>query len=125
MESIIALVAALALVGLNYLFVAQRQAEFGVLNALGFGRLQLVARIVRETLFTTGVAWLVGVLGCIFIVLYMQYGLYDPVGLRLDFFNPTPWLFTLPVPAAVLAVSAATISRTLSRLDPVAIIERR
>jgi ABC-type lipoprotein release transport system permease subunit len=125
MESIIALVAALALVGLNYLFVAQRQAEFGVLNALGFGRLQLVARIVSETLFTTGAAWLAGVLGCILIVLYMQHGLYEPVGLRLDFFNPTPWLFTLPVPAAVLAVSAATISRTLSRLDPVAIIERR
>ncbi|MBN1312466.1 MAG: ABC transporter permease [Anaerolineae bacterium] len=125
MESIIALVAALALVGLNYLFVAQRRAEFGVLNALGFGRLQLVARIVRESLLTTGAAWLVGVLGCTLIVLYMQHGLYEPVGLKLDFFNLMPWLFTLPVPAAVLAVSAATISRMLSRLDPVSIIEKR
>jgi ABC-type lipoprotein release transport system permease subunit len=125
MESIIALVAALALAGLNYLFVTQRQAEFGVLNALGFSRLQLVWRIVRESLFTTGAAWLAGLLGCAVILLYLQYGLYAPIGLRLDFFNPIPWLYTLPVPVAVLAVSAVTIGRMLSRLDPVAIIERR
>jgi ABC-type lipoprotein release transport system permease subunit len=124
-ESIIALVAGLALAGLNYIFVMQRQAEFGVLNALGFGRLQLVGRIVRETLFTTGAAWLVTVLAGAAILVGMQYGLYVPAGVRFDFFNPTPWFYTLPVPVAVLAVSAATIGRTLSRLDSVAVIERR
>ena len=125
MESVVALVAALALVGLNYIFVAQRRAEFGVLNALGFGRLQLVWRVARESLFTTGAAWLVGLLGCGVILAYLQYGLYAPSGLRIDFFNPTPWLFTLPVPVAVLAVSAVAVGWALSRLDPVAIIERR
>ena len=124
-ESIIALVAALVLTGLNYVFVAQRQSEFGVLNALGFNRLQLVGRIVRETLFTTGAAWLVAVLGCAVILLGLQYGLYIPSGLKLNLFNLTPWFFTLPVPAAVLAVSAITVGWTLARLDPVAIIERR
>jgi len=125
MESVISLVAALALTGLNYIFVTQRQAEFGVLNALGFSRLRLVGRIVRETLFTTGAAWLAAVLGCAVILVYLQYGLYVPAGLRLNFFNPTPWLYTLPVPAAVLAVSAVTVGRALARLDPVAVIERR
>jgi len=125
MESIIALVAALALTGLNYLFVAQRQAEFGVLNALGFSRRQLVWRIVRESFFTTGIAWLAGLLGCAILLLYLQYGLYDPIGLKINFFNPAPWLYTLPIPVAVLAVSAITIGWLLSRLDPVSIIERR
>ena len=125
MESVIAVVAALALVGLNYVFVAQRQAEFGVLNALGFNRLHLVWRVVRESLLTTGAAWLTGVLGCGVIVLYLQQAVYRPVGLGLDFFNPTPWIFTLPVPVAVLAVSAAAVAWALSRLDPVAVIERR
>jgi hypothetical protein len=125
MESIIALVAALALAGLNYIFVAQRQAEFGVLNALGFGRLQLVWRVARESLLTTGAAWLVGLLGCTIILVYLQLGLYAPTGLRLDFFNPTPWLFTLPVPMAVLMVSAVAVGWALSRLDPVSVIERR
>jgi ABC-type antimicrobial peptide transport system permease subunit len=125
MESIIALVAALALAGLNYVFVTQRQAEFGVLNALGLNRLHLVWRVVRESLFTTSAAWLIGLLGCGAIMAYLQYGLYAPSGLRIDFFDPTPWLFTLPVPAAVLAVSAGALAWALSKLDPVAIIERR
>jgi ABC-type lipoprotein release transport system permease subunit len=125
MESVIAVVAALALVGLNYVFIAQRQAEFGVLNALGLNRLRLVWRVVRESLFTTGAAWLAGVLGCVAIVIYLQQAVYGPVGLGLDFFNPTPWFFTLPVPVAVLAVSAGAVAWALSRLDPVAIIERR
>jgi ABC-type lipoprotein release transport system permease subunit len=125
LEGIIALVAALALAGLNYIFVAQRQAEFGVLNALGFGHLQLVWRTMRETLFTTGAAWLVGVLGCAVILVYLQYALYAPAGLGLNFFNPIPWLYTLPVPVAVLAVSAGAVGWALSRLDAVAVIERR
>jgi hypothetical protein len=44
---------------------------------------------------------------------------------RFDFFNLTPWFYTLPVPVAVLAVSTGAIARMLSKLDPVAIIERR
>jgi putative ABC transport system permease protein len=124
-ESIIALVAALALAGLNYIFVVQRQAEFGVLNALGFSRLRLVGRIVRETLFTVGAAWLVAMLGCAVALLGLQYGLYIPSGLKLNLFNLTPWFYTLPVPAVVLAVSAGAVAWALSRLDPVAIIERR
>jgi hypothetical protein len=96
-----------------------------VLNALGFGRLRLVWRVARETLFTTGAAWLAGLLGCAVILVYMQYAVYVPIGLRLNFFNPIPWLFTLPVPAAVLAVSAGAVGWALARLDPVSIIERR
>ena len=125
MESVIAAVAAIALAGLNYIFVTQRQAEFGVLNALGFTRLHLVWRVVQETAFTTGAALLLSVALCAVGLLYMQFGLYAPLGLRVDFFNPTPWLFTLPIPVAVLAASAGTIAWVLSRLDPVSIIERR
>jgi len=124
-ESIIALVAALALTGLNTIFITQRQAEFGVLSALGFGRLQLVGRIMRETLFTTGAAWLVTVLGCAVILIGFQYGVFAPAGVKFDFFNLTPWFYTLPVPVAVLVVSAGAIAWMLSRLDAVAIIERR
>jgi ABC-type lipoprotein release transport system permease subunit len=125
MESIIALVAALTLAGLNYVFVTQRRAEFGVLNALGFGRRQLVWRVARETLFITGAAWLVGLLGCAVILATLRYGLYAPSGLRLEFFHLTPWLFTLPIPVAVFVVSAGAVSWALSRLDLVAVIERR
>ena len=73
-----------------------RQAEFGVLNALGFTRWQLVWRVVRETAATIVAAWLLSVVLCAAGLLYMQFGLYAPLGFRLGFFNPTPWLFTRP-----------------------------
>ena len=95
------------------------------MSALGFSRVRLVWRIVRETLLTTGAAWLVTVLGCAVILLGMQYGLYVPSGLKLNLLNLTPWFYTLPVPVAVLAVSAGAVGRMLSRLDPVAVIERK
>ena len=125
LESVIAIVAAVALAVLNYISISQRGSEFGVLHALGYARLRLVWRTVRETLFTTGVAW--GFSAVLFLVglLYLQFGVFAPLGLRLNFFNLTPWLFTLPIPVAVLAVTSVTIARTLSRLDPVSIIERR
>ncbi|MBN1888294.1 MAG: ABC transporter permease [Thermoflexales bacterium] len=125
MESAIALAAALALAGLNTIFVSQRQAEFGVLNAMGFSRPQLVGRVVRETFFTAGAAWLVAMLGCAVIQLGLQNAVFTPAGLKLNFFNPTPWLFTLLLPAAVLAANAGAVARMLARLDPVAIIEGR
>ena len=125
MESIIVLVAALALSGLHYLFVTQRQAEFGLLHALGFLRLQLVGRILREMFFAISAAWFAGLAGCLLILLILQQSIFASAGLKLNFFNPTPWLFTLPVPVTVLLVSAAATTWMLARLDPVAIIERR
>ncbi|MDY7078990.1 MAG: ABC transporter permease [Chloroflexota bacterium] len=124
-ESVIAVVAAITLAVLNYIFVSQRQSEFSVLHALGYGRLRLVWHTVRETAFTTGTAWGLSVILCLIGLLYLQFGMFAPLGLRLDFFNLTPWLFTLPIPIAVLAVTSGTVARTLSKLDPVSIIERQ
>jgi ABC-type antimicrobial peptide transport system permease subunit len=125
LESVIAIVAAIALAVLNYIFVAQRQSEFGVLHALGHARLRLVWRTVRETIFTTGIAWGLSAILCLMGLLSLQYGVFAPLGLRLDLFNLSPWLFTLPIPIAVLVATTGTTARTLSRLDPVSIIERR
>jgi hypothetical protein len=55
----------------------------------------------------------------------MQALVYAPRGLSLRFFDITPWLFTLPIPLAVVLVSAGTIGRMLRRLDPVLVIEGR
>jgi putative ABC transport system permease protein len=125
LESVIAVVAAIGLAVLNYIFISERQSEFGVLHALGYGRLRLVWRSIGETAFTTGVAWGLSVILFLIGLLALQFAVFAPLGLRLDVFNLTPWLFTLPVPVAVLAVTGGTIARTLGKLDPVSVIERR
>ena len=124
-EFIIAVVAAIALAILNHIFYSERREEFGLLNAIGRSRPWLVLRTVKETASVVGIAWLIGAAVCVVGITIAQSMIYAPQGLNLDPFNPVPWLFTLPIPLAVIVVGAGTISRTLSRLDPVSIIERR
>ncbi len=124
-ESVVAAVAAIALAVLSYVFYGQRREEFGTLHALGHSRRWLVRRTVRETLTVTAVAWLLGAAVCLAGLVYLQASVYAPKGLSLDLFSPAPWLFTLPMPLAVVAVGAGLIAQMLSRLDSVAIIERR
>lgn len=122
-ESIVAAVAAIALAALNTIFFGQRKDEFGVLYALGKGRLWLILRTIKETATIVGMAWLIGTAVCVAGLLLAQASIYTPMGLTMDFFNPAPWLFTLPIPLAVVAGSAGTIAWTLRRLDPVLVIE--
>jgi ABC-type antimicrobial peptide transport system permease subunit len=122
---ILTVAAGLALTIINYVFFTQRRDEFGTLHAVGHSRAALLARSLRESLSVTTVAWLGGAAICITGVLTINAVLYAPLGTGVDLANPTPWLFTLPIPLVVAAASAGTIAWLLSRLDPVAVIEGR
>jgi hypothetical protein len=122
---ILTVAAGLALTILNYIFFTQRRDEFGTLHAVGHSRATLLTRALRESVSITAVAWLVGAAICITGVICFQTYIYTPLGTSVDLTNPTPWLFTLPIPIAVVGASASTIAWALSRLDPVAVIERR
>jgi hypothetical protein len=124
-ESIMAIIAAIALAALNHIFFSQRQDEFGILYAIGRSRPWLVFRTVVETGSTVGLAWLLGAVVCLAGLLILQDAVYAPRGLSLNLANLMPWLLTLPIPLAVVAVSTGTIGRMLRKLDPVATIERR
>ena len=124
-ESVIAVVAAIALAGLSYTLFVQRREEFGVLNALGHSRPRLVSRLVGETGSVAGVGWLMGAAICGAGLLGAQLFLYAPRGVNLHFFNPIPWLFTTPLPVSMILANAVTVARTLSKLDAVSVIEMR
>jgi ABC-type antimicrobial peptide transport system permease subunit len=124
-ESVIAIVAAVALATLNYIFFSQRQEEFGALHAMGHSRLWLVLRTVRESVSVVAVAWLIGAVVCIVGLSYASANVYVPRGLSVNLYNFAPWLFTLPIPLAVVVASGGTVAWMLGKLDPVAVIERR
>jgi len=125
LECMIAGVAAIALAALNYIFFTQRRTEFGILNAIGYSRLWLVWRTMKETISMIGIAWVLGAALCGIGLFIMHYFFYAPRGLTLNFFNLTPWLLTLSIPLAVFVSSAGVVARMLRKLDPVAIVERR
>jgi ABC-type lipoprotein release transport system permease subunit len=124
-EAIVAVAAAVALAVLHYIFFVQRREEFGILHAVGHSRTWLVLRVLRESVSVVSAAWVIGAVLCVAGLLYIQANVYVPKGLSINLYNPWPWLFTLPIPLAVVAASGGTIAWTLSRLDPVSIIERR
>jgi len=121
----IAVFAAIGLTIINYFFIAQRNAEFGILSALGYSRRLLVLRVLKETAFLIGIAWGISMIAGLAGLLFLRFVIFAPLGLSFDLVNITPWLFTLPIPVAVLVVTTATTARILSKLDPVAVIERR
>jgi ABC-type lipoprotein release transport system permease subunit len=125
LEAVIALVAAAALATLNFVFFEQRREEFGILNALGRSRVWLVLRSVRETGSTVMLAWLIGAIVYGLLLVHAQATIYTPKGLSLDLLDPTPWLFTLPIPLVVVGVGAGLTFWIVSKLDPVSIIEKR
>jgi ABC-type antimicrobial peptide transport system permease subunit len=124
-EGVVAAVAAIALAILSYFFFNQRRREFGTLHALGRSRRWLVLRTMGEAATVIALAWLIGAVVCLAGLVYMRTILYSPYGLDLNLLNPAPWLFTLPMPLAVTAVSVGLVVWMLYRLDPVTIIERR
>jgi len=124
-ELLVALIAAMALAVLNYIFYSQRRDEFGALHALGRVRGWLTWRAGRETLTATAAAWVIGAALCMGIAVYLQFTMFVPKGLSMDLAGIAPWLFTLPIPLAVAAASTSTIAWMLRRLDAVAVIEGR
>ena len=124
-ESVIAVVAAVALAILSYTFFTQRRDEFGILHAVGHSRQWLMLRTLWESSSVVAVAWLLGAVLCGIGLICMQAAVFAPKGMTFNVFNPAPWVFTLPMPVAVVAVSTGLVARMLRRLDPVSIIERR
>ena len=82
-------------------------------------------RLIKETSSTAVLAWIVGAIICGIGLFVAQKVFYAPRGVTLGFFNLIPWAFTTPLPVSIILVSAITVARTLSRLDPVAVVERR
>ena len=121
----IAIIAAIAVATMNYVFFSQRRQEFGVLHAVGHSRPWLILRTVKETASVVTVAWLISAVVYGISMICAQLIVYAPKGLSLNLFNPIPWLFTLPIPLAVVIASTGTISHMLRKLDPVSVIERR
>jgi ABC-type antimicrobial peptide transport system permease subunit len=121
----ITVIAAIAVAVMNYISFTQRREEFGILNALGRNRLWLVLRTAKETGSVVAVAWLISAVIYGAGLIYVQSAIYAPKGMSLNLFNPRPWFFTFPIPLAVVLSSAGTIAWALTKLDPVAVVEKR
>ncbi len=110
---------------LNMIYFRQRLSEFAILAGIGYSRAFLIRRITLEALVLTAGGWLVGVALSVIIYQVLNAVMFAPQGTPLVFFNPRTFGGTLPIPIFVWVFSTLTIIWQLSRLDPVAVIDRR
>jgi hypothetical protein len=110
---------------LNLIYFRQRMGEFGLLAGIGYSRLFLVRRTALEALLLTVVAWFGGIALSALVYQILNVLVFEPQGTRLNLLNVRALGGTLPIPIFVWLFSTATVIWQLSRLDPVAVIDRR
>lgn len=107
------------------IYQTQRLVEFGLLQALGYTKRQLLGRVMRETVAVVVLGWLFGVV-CAFGLLNLAKSiLMDPKAFALNTLDPTAFIYTIPVPLAILIVATLTVVARFRRFDPVSVVERR
>ena len=103
--------------------ITQRLPEFGLLLAVGWRKRALLRRATGETAISAALGWLVGLAAMIAVVFLAREAVFVPRGQEWSL-RVQPFLYTLPIPLAVIGFAAVSVWRVFGRLDVVAIIER-
>lgn len=107
------------------IYQSQRLVEFGLLQAIGFTKTQLLKRVfVESTLVIIG-GWGVGLITARLLLIGLKKQLMDPQAFALDIADPLALFYTIPVPISILIVAIGTIWLRFRKFDPVAVVERR
>jgi len=107
------------------IFLSQRVQEFGLLQALGYTKRSLIMRVFWETtVFVVG-GWFLGVFVAWALLNLVKVTLMDPRSFALDTFDQWAYLYSVPVPLAIFAVSILTVFAKFKNFDPVGVVERR
>jgi ABC-type lipoprotein release transport system permease subunit len=107
------------------IYQSQRLVEFGLLQALGYTKKQLLKRVMKESAVVVVVGWALGVALGYGLLLIVKRVLMDPNAYEVAMRDPVAFNYTLPVPIAIMAVAAITMFVRFRNFDPVGIVERR
>lgn len=124
-------VAALALVItfmmglLMNIYQSQRLVEFGLLQAIGYTKRQLLKRVIAEAVAVVIFGWLFGVALSYGLLLVAKKVLMDPSAFAIQVDDPMAFKYTIPLPIAILVVAILTVVIRFRKFDPVGVVERR
>ncbi len=107
------------------IYQSQRLQEFGLLQAIGYTRKQLLRRVALESVAVVVLGWVLGVCLAFGMLNVVKTVLMDPKAYALDSLDPMAYRYTAPLPFAILIVALATVIIRFRRFDPVGIVERR
>ncbi|GAB4143981.1 MAG: hypothetical protein OHK0017_02010 [Patescibacteria group bacterium] len=126
LDILVMLVICMSVALLNIIYFMQRSQEFGVLSALGYTRNYLLWRTFKESVVVILVSWVLGIAMTEAIYAILNNFLFNPNGIEgLTVLEPGTIVFSFPVPLTVTIFSLATILWHFTRMDAVAIVEKR
>lgn len=107
------------------IYQSQRLVEFGLLQAIGYTKKQLLRRVLMESVSVILVGWLIGIFLTYGLLRVAYAELMEPRAFAIDVLDPQAYAYTAPIPAAILVVAIATVVLRFRKFDPVGVVERR
>ena len=107
------------------IYQSQRLVEFGLLQAIGYTKTQLLRRVLLESVTVIFVGWIFGLVLTYLLLNVASKVLMEPKAYALDVFDRTAYAYTIPIPFAILVVAIATVILRFRKFDPVGVVERR
>lgn len=107
------------------IYQSQRLVEFGLLQAIGYTKSQLLRRVINEAIAVVLIGWVLGVILAYGLLNVAKRVLMDPNAYAIDTQDAVAFSYTIPIPIAILVVAVATVVLRFRKFDPVGVVERR
>lgn len=107
------------------IYQSQRLVEFGLLQAIGYTRRQLLMRVVAESVVVVVAGWFLGVCLALAMLNVVDRTLMESKAYALNTADPVAIAYTVPLPFAILVVALLTVFLRFRGFDPVGVVERR
>jgi len=107
------------------IYQSQRLVEFGLLQAIGYTKRQVLKRVIVEAVAVVLFGWVFGVALSYGLLLIAKRVLMDPSAFAIQVDDPMAFQYTIPLPIAILAVAILTVVIRFRKFDPVGVVERR
>jgi hypothetical protein len=107
------------------IYQSQRLVEFGLLQALGYTKRQLLRRVTTESLLVIVGGWIFGMIMAFALLNVVKVTLMDPSAFSLDTLDHVAYLYTVPIPVSIFAAAVLTVWLRFRNFDPVGVVERR
>ena len=122
---LLVVVIAIMMAMLVNIYLTQRIVEFGLLQAIGITKKQLMARAIKEVSLVVVIGWVLGALLVYTLLSIIKAQLMDPKAYALNPVDPLAYGYTLSVPIVILVAAAITVWYRFKVFDPIAVVERR
>lgn len=107
------------------IYQSQRLVEFGLLQALGYTKRQLLRRVTMEATYVILGGWVFGMTIAYGLLNVVKVTMMDPNAFSINTLDPVAYTYTLPIPIAIFAAAVLTVMLRFRNFDPVGIVERR